>query len=162
MGYFIANQQEKWVFCTTVASQSAPTAAEVAAGVILASATVNDLSVVNGFTAKSAFATVQGMAGGFKPKLAGSQEAEDSSLVFNEQNTYAANTIKAALTQGTTGFMIVSRYTRGTLVATTKVDVFPVTVGGNNRLHTADDSPAQYQVDFSITSQPSLDAAVAA
>jgi hypothetical protein len=158
VAYFIENQQEKWVFCTSIASQAAPTAAELAAGTII----TNDIRSVNGFTARSQFVGVPTMQGGFAPKLAGSQQAEDSSLTFAEASTFAGNTIKAALAQGTTGFIVISRYTRGTLVATTKVDVFPVTVAGNNRSRTADNQPAEFVVDFSITAAPSLDATVAA
>lgn len=156
MGYFIPNQKESWRFVPAIATPASPTAAEITAGTNLTA----DLRAVNGFTAETQYVNVPTMQGGFESKLGGSQQAADSSLVFAEQDTFAGNTIKAALTSGTSGYVVVSRYTR-TIAAATKVDVFPVTVAGNNRNRTADNAPAEFTVGFSITASPNLDATVA-
>lgn len=102
------------------------------------------------------------MKGGRAPKLAGGQTTADSNLTLAEHSTYASNGTKQALADGTDGYMVISRYKKAPLAAADKVDVFPVTIGGNNRTHTVDDAPAEYTVSFGITADPEIDTAVAA
>lgn len=157
MAYGIENTLEDWKFVPTIATPTAPTVAELGAGTDI----TNDITAVTGFDAKAAFKDVLTMQGGVAPKVTGRQTMSDSSITFAEHTTFAANTIKAALAFGTTGYVVISRYTK-TPIATSKVDVYPVKVGGNNRLRTADDKEMEFVVDFGVTLAPSIDAVVAA
>jgi hypothetical protein len=157
VAYGVESVLEDWKFLPSISSQAAPTVAELAAGTDI----TNDIMAVTGFDAKAAFIDVPTMQGGVTAKITGRQTSGDSSLTFAEHTTFAANTIKAALAYGTSGFIVISRYTK-TPIATSKVDVYPVKIGGNNRLRTADDAPAQYVVDFGVTAAPSIDGVVAA
>lgn len=161
-GYYIPNTKEAWWFVLSIANTAAPTAAEITAGTALTA----DLRAVNGFATDPQTTNVPTMAGGFAPVLSGAQQGQASSLTFAEQNTYASNTIEAALTpgaSGTDGYIVRSRFTK-TAPATTKVDVFPVTIppGGLNRPSTVDNAPAEFTVSFSLTAPPVYPATVAA
>lgn len=162
MAYYIPNTKEAWRFVLSIASTTAPTAAEIAAGTDL----TPDLRTINGFGTDPQTVNVPTMAGGFSPSLSGAQQAQASSLVMAEHATYATNTVQTALTpgaSGTDGYIVRSRYSK-TMPAATKVDVFPVTIppGGLNRGSTVDNAPAEYTVSFSLTAVPSYNATVAA
>lgn len=157
-GYFVAKEQESWLFVLTIAAPASPTVAELTAGTDI----TTDIRTVNGFTAETTFVDVPTMKGGRAPKLAGGQTTADSSLTMAEYSAYADNGTKQALAEGTDGYIVISRYKKAPLAAADKCDVFPVTIGGNNRTHTVDDAPAEYTVSFGITADPEIDAAVAA
>lgn len=157
MGYFVESEFEAVIWVPAIAVKTAPTVAELGAGTHLE----NDTRTINGFTARAASSEVPTLRGGFVSKVTGRQVAEDSSLVFAQHHTFALNTIQALLTDLLDGFIVWSRFTK-TPVAGTKVDVFPVRVGGNNEDHTTDNRDAQFAVDFAITDIPAKKVAVAA
>ena len=157
MAYYVRKELESWHFVPTIANLASPTVAEIDAGDDI----TDDIRAVAGFTATTAFIDVPTMKGGRAPKITGGQTTEDSTLTMAEHNTFAANTIKAALAEGTSGYIVISPYVK-TVAAAARVDVYPVTIGGNNRTHTVDDAPSEYTVNFGITADPELDATVAA
>jgi hypothetical protein len=158
LAYFVAKEQESWLFVPSIASAAAPTVAELTAGDDI----TDDIRSVTGFTAETNFVDVPTMKGGRAPKLAGGQTTADSSLTMAEHSTYVSNGTKQALAEGTDGFIVISRYKKAPLAAADKVDVLPVTIGGNNRTHTVDDAPGEYTVSFGITADAEIDATVAA
>lgn len=158
MSYAIAKEQESWIFVLTIANAASPTAAEITAGTDI----TDDIRSVTGFGVDPGYVPVPTMKGGRAPKLTTAGVLQDSSLTMAEHSTYAANTIKQALADNTSGYIVISRYKKAPLAAADKVDVFPVTIGSNNRTHTVDDAPMEYTVSFGLTDDPEIDASVAA
>lgn len=158
MALFVQKEKEEWWFVTTLSSTTSPTAVQINAGTRI----TDDIRSVSGFTAETTFVDVPTMKGGRAPKLAGGQVNADSTLTMAEHSTYATNTVKQALVEGATGYIVINRYgPKGNVAAAAKVDVFPVTIGGNNRTHTVDDAPAEYTVSFGITADVEIDSTVA-
>lgn len=148
-GYFVPSSVEAWKFCATISNTASPTAAEWTSGTDI----TNDIATVTGFEAAAQFVETPTMQGGVVTKISGRQTLGDCSITFDEHLVSADNTILALLADGTTGYIVISRYTK-TPAAGDKVEVWPVTVAGTNRNHTAANEPAQFTSGFAVTAVP--------
>lgn len=134
----------KIVFCTTLASKSAPTRAEIDAGKDLS----GEIAEINGWQVTSAFVDTPDLNSRYTGKIPGDISADDSSLNF-----YASSDsidVRQLLPRDTTGFILIMD--EGDKPAQL-MDVFPVTVGSAPKLRTLSD-PAMIQINFSISSEP--------
>jgi hypothetical protein len=131
-------------FLPAVANKAAPTRAEINAGTNLSP----EVSAIDGWQPTSNFLDAPDLVSSFVPKVAGSQEAGDSSLTL-----YASSNsidVRSLLPRGTTGFIVMFDESD---TPTRKCDVYPVTVGSQSKLRDLGDV-AQIQISFAITSAP--------
>lgn len=154
MSRFMRKGTNKWYFLPSIASGSfIPTAAEVAAGTRLDT----QLAEVTGFMDQNNPIQTPDMSSTFTKQIGGEDSADDSNLVFYEDN--ASNPIRTALAKGTTGFVVI--YKAGTAGASPaagdKCDVWPSTVTSNAAQYTADNEAAKYEVHIALTDRPAKD-----
>ena len=157
MARFMRKGVNRWYFSTSIASGSyIPTAAEVNAGTRMDT----QLAEINGFTYGNNPIQTPDMASTFTKQIGGEDSAEDSSLVFYEDQT--TNPIRTALAKGVNGFVIIFKagIAGGTPAAADKCDVWPVIVTSNAAQYTADNEAAKYQVSFAATDRPAQDVSV--
>lgn len=141
----------KVYFVPTIANTSAPSQAELTAGTLLST---SSLETVTGFDSKTNFIQIPNFATRQTPKIAGETVASDSQMVFYEDDT--TNPIRTVLAKDTNGYVLLSPF--GATVATSKVDVFPVTIAASTRNYTSANEAAKYTVDFSVPGVPVQDA----
>lgn len=154
-GYFVPSSTEQWKWVPTVSNTASPTTVEYGAGTDI----TNDIAEVTGFEAAAQFVETPTMQGGVIAKISGRQTLGDCNITFDEHSTYADNTPMTTMTEGTSGYIVISRYTK-TPAAAAKVEVWPVTVAGVNRKHTAGNEPAQYVIGFAVNAAPVKNAAL--
>jgi hypothetical protein len=132
-------------FLTTVANQASPTRAEINAGTDLSP----EVASVEGWQITSEFIDTPDLASRFTSKIAGRITADDSSINF-----YASSNsvdVRSLLPRDTTGYIL---WLDEGDVSGRKMDVYKVTVASAPKLRAMED-PAQIQVQFTITAQPS-------
>lgn len=159
MARFMRKGTNRWYFVLTIANVNyVPTAAEVNAGTRIDT----DLAEVNGFMYSNSPIQVPDMASTFTKQIGGEDSAEDSSLVFYEHSSFAANTIRAALPKNATGFVVIFKggIAGGTVAAGDRCDVWPVVITSNAAQYTADNEAAKFQVSFSVSDRPAENASV--
>lgn len=151
-------------FVTTIANTSAPTAAELAAGVALERA----VTAIDGFNTQ--LNRVQTPVLAYRQELQhdGPETFADSGLtIIDDDGTgtdvdsvaYAA--AATALVKGATGYLVFCR-THQTMAATRKVWVYPVRVGSVQAGWTMDATLASSRVEIVITGEPKEKVTVAA
>lgn len=156
MPRFMRKGTTRFYYVPTIASATLqPTTAEVTAGTRLDTV----LAEVNGFSFANDVITTPDMSSTFDANIPGTDAAEDSSLVFYEDKTFASNTQKTAIAKGTTGFICVffQGIAGAAPAAADKCDVWPILVAANVRLYTAGNEAAQWRADFAITATPLFD-----
>lgn len=148
-------------FATTIASGAyAPTVAEIGAAVLLSdAASTNALADIEGFTASASFVDTPLFGASQTPKVPGEVQLADSALIFYRDST--TNPLLATLADGTVGFVIFAG-PGANVTTSTKVDVFPVQVGGNNNVHSSANEAARFRVDFAINNIPAKNISVLA
>lgn len=158
MSRFMRKGITKVFFVPTIADPEAPTATEVNAGVNL----TGQIAEVNGFSFTNSPINTPDMASAFVSKIPGEDTTDDSSLVFYEDSV--TNPISTALGKGTTGFVVIfpTGIAGETPAAADKADVWPAQVASNSKQYTVDNDAAKYTVTFTLTAEPTIDAAVVA
>lgn len=155
MARFIRKGVSKFYFLPAAAGyladgSGAPTAAEIAAGTDLTPSVAD----VAGWNLSNNTVTTPDMSTTFDATIPGTDTAADSSLTFWEDDS--TSVIETLLPKGTTGFIYIQR--KGAGAAKTKsADLFPVRVAVKSPAYSAGNEGAQFQVQFAITSRPSLD-----
>lgn len=159
MGRFMRKGTNQWYFVPTIADAGlVPTTTEITAGTRLDT----EMAEVNGFMFQNNPIQTPDMSSTFTKQIGGEDSADDSSIVFYEDDT--TNTIRTALAKGTDGFVVI--FKAGIAGAAPAIgdeaDVWPATVTSNSPQFTADNEAAKYQVAFSITEEPVFDVALTA
>jgi hypothetical protein len=145
----------KILFATTIAATSyIPTRAELTSATKLTKA----IAAVEGFVLENKTIDTPDLASKFTSKIAGDDEAADSSLTFYEDDT--DDVLETALAKGTRGFVIILR--KGDVPASLSMDVYPVVVASKSSAISVDNEAAKWMAKFAITDTPALDAPVPA
>jgi len=157
MARFMRKGTTKIFFVPTIASKTAPTAAEVTAGTNL----TGQIAEMSGFTFSNSPIQTPDMSTKFVSQIPGEDSTEDSSITFYEDKS--SNPIRTALAKDTNGYIVI--FSGGTAganpAAADKCEVWPVTVSSNARRFSAGNEAAQYEVRFATTAEPADNATVA-
>ena len=131
-----------WV--TTIATYTAPTRAELNAGIDLSA----EVAAVNGFTVQSGTVPTPDLSSRFVSEIPGQITAPSSSLSFYASST--SSDVRTVLPRDTAGFVVI--LWEGDITGQ-RMDVFPakVTVSAPNGNM---QNPEQIDVSFSITKVP--------
>jgi len=150
MTRFMRKGKTKVFWVLTIASTSAPTAAEINAGVILHT----QLEDISGFLFKNNPIDTPDMGQTLVTKVSGEDTLDDSSMGFYEDDT--TNPISTALAKGTNGFVVIfyKGIAGASPAAADKAEVWPVQVASNARNYTTDNKAADYTVMFTNTAAP--------
>lgn len=154
MAKFLRRGKTKVFYIPTIASQTAPTQAELTAGTEL----TNLIGSMSGFNFKSTTIDIPNFGSRQTPKIPGENTSDDSSMNFYEDDT--SNPIRTTLAKDVTGYILIAP--AGLTAAGSKVDVFPIQVSANTRQYTTANEAAQFVVDYAITAAVSQDATMAA
>jgi hypothetical protein len=153
--------KEKVVFAPATASLTAPTRAEINAGIVLVTPGLREDEGVRdmaGFEQSSSFIDVPDAATRFNGKIPGRTEAGDPSLTLYESD--ATHTKRTSLGRDTVGF--VYRFIHGD-VPGTRMEVYPVTVASTNTSQlTSGNDATTFETKFAITAEPEQNAVVPA
>ncbi|MEU1736459.1 hypothetical protein [Streptosporangium sp. NPDC020145] len=142
----------KWYWVPTIADITAPTRAELDAGVDLS----REVAAYEGWTTSSNFENAPDVNSRFVSKVAGDIEAEDSSLTMYADPS--GDDARTLMSRGTEGNVV--RFGGGD-VPGRKMDVFPVEVGAVSKPFEMDAVPV-CQFQFAITAEPAEDVTVPA
>ncbi|MER6011588.1 hypothetical protein [Streptomyces bluensis] len=96
------------------------------------------------------------MGSTFNSSIPGNDKAESSSLTFYEDRF--SDAIEQQLSKGAKGYVVFLR--KGDIPGSRSVDVFPVQVATRAATYSTGNEAAKFQVTFTITEEPSLDAPV--
>lgn len=154
MARFIRRGVSKIMFAATIADPDAVTRAEITSATDL----TPDIASVSGFMLEGSQVPTPDMGSDFDSSIPGIDSAADSSITFYEDDT--TNDIETLLPKGTEGYVLLFR--KGDVPASPSLDVFPSKVGSRSAQWSAGNEPAQFVVNFNITSKPSLDTDVPA
>ncbi len=161
MARFFIRGKTKVVACPTVANLAAPTRAEINAGTVLnlpGTYVHAGLVEMSGFEAASEFIDVPDAATDFTGKIAGRKTAGEPMMRFYEDD--ASSTIRTALAEGTSGYVIRMPYGD---VPTKRCEVYPVTIASVNTSQlTSGNDPATFEVKVAVTANPSKNAVIPA
>jgi hypothetical protein len=147
------DDQVNWYWATTVASTSAPTAANITAATRLIGVTAYDTP------ASESEVDVSDIDSLYDTSVVGTTKAGPISITFKRDDT--ADTMWDLFdTPRVAGFLIKS--IEGPAVATSKVEVYPAQVGQRRPEGYARNAAQKFGVSFYVTSEPNLDAVVAA
>lgn len=92
----------------------------------------------------------------FNSSIPGNDKAESSSLTFYEDRF--SDDIEKELPKGAQGYVVFLR--KGDIPGSRSVDVFPVQVATRAATYSTGNEAAKFQVTFTVTEEPSLDAPV--
>lgn len=151
MGRYTRKGVSKISFVVTIASQAAPTIAEINAGTDLTPQT-NDVA---GFSFENSPINVPDLATTFVPQIPGEDAAADSTLTFYDDD--ASSTIRTALAKGNAGFIVLMPYGKTT---TKRCEVWPVKSTGYNDEWTTGNESAKAHCKFAVTAAPNQAATV--
>jgi hypothetical protein len=149
---YVPEGTRKIYYVLTIATQSAPTRAEMNAGTDL----TNEIAEMSGFTVSSDTAEVPDLATRFTGKIPARITADDSSIRFYASST--SNDVRTVLPRDTAGFVIC--LWEGD-VPTQKMDVFPIKVSATS-VQTGIDDPGSVLVAFTVTKIPSQNVTIPA
>lgn len=152
---FVRRGISKFYFLPTVAASSGiPTRAELSAGTDLS----EYIADTAGWGVENTSVATPDMGSTFESSIPGTDAAADSSFTFYED--LDTDTIEALLPKSTNGFVVVMR--KGDKPTSESMDTFPVRVATRTTEYSAGNDPARFSIRFTITSIPTLDAAVPA
>jgi hypothetical protein len=138
--------------CPTFADYTAPTDAELSAGLNVTRQTRQ----INGWAAKGELIDRPDMASDWVSKINGRRSADDSSLViYGKQN---GGDIRSTLVVGYTGFIVLMP---GGWTTGYKMDVFPVLVSSKPKQY-SDSDPFTIEYQFGIRQPPAEDISIPA
>lgn len=151
---------EKYYWAPTIASQAAPTVAELTTtGKLLSPAIMR--GGVDGFKVTAGVEDAADIDTKWPVNVSGLYSVDDMALTFLE-NTTAASTeevILALFALDAIGFVVISR--NGLAVTTTKVEVWPVTVISKSANNRGVNEAAATKVQFAFRAPPTIPATVA-
>lgn len=146
----------KVYFLPTVASESAPTVANIAAGTNI-TPFLPTSGVAVEWTQNNA--SIPMMDEAFTPEQIGTESASIA-LTFTRDEVVADDDAFALFDRGLQGFLLISRF--GAPVATKVVEIYPVTGHRAVPLAPAENEFQQARVQLAVHDTPTLDAVVAA
>lgn len=147
-------------YVPTIANKSAPTVAELNAGILLQSTMTADGLV--GFEATTADVDTTSLASEFDTVTVGRDSFSNTMLRLKKQT--GTDTIFDTLTKGTSGYVVIRRYVAQATAwaADQKVNVYPIICGRERELPPEANTVARYEVPTKINDEPVLRAVVAA
>lgn len=148
-----------WV--TTIADISAPTVAELTAGIMLEETLMRD-GGLSGFKAETADVENTKVAGTFETNLPGMASFSNTMLRFAKQD--GTDTIYDTLTRNTSGYVVIRRSIDRTTAWTAgqEVQVFPVRCGQTSWMEAEKNTVDRYEIPVKIHTEPDIRATVAA
>lgn len=153
MARFIPAGKEKWRWLPAVANKAAPTRAEITAGTDL----TPHIATIDGFTRDVGDADASDWGSATDKTVPGTTSLPTSSMGFYDDDT--VTTVRDLIgAEGVNGFM--ARFPYGDVPAK-DMEVWPVRSKGLNRPANRAET-AKFNVGFSITDTPELDAVVPA
>lgn len=147
-------------YVAAIASKSAPTVAELNAGILLQETMTADGLV--GFEATTADVTTTSLGSEFETLTVGTDSFSGTMLRLKKQD--GTDTIYDTLVKGVVGYIVVRRYVAQATAWTAgqKVNVYPVICGRERELPPESNTVARYEVPTKINVEPVLRATVAA
>lgn len=162
MGDIVIDGQVKVAFVTTIADTSAPTVAEIGAGVDLGPAIAP--GGMEGWEASTNEIDTSSIDSTFNTKRPGRTAYSGTSLVLKKQDDATDTVFEALDAKDTDGYLVVRlgvpKATAWT--ADQVVQVYPVSTGQWTPLPPEADSVYRYRVPMPVTDEPDLTAVVAA
>ncbi|HEX5543680.1 MAG TPA: hypothetical protein VFX60_19355 [Micromonospora sp.] len=158
MGYIVGDRKERWDWVLSIADISAPTVAEINAGVRIST---NMLSAT-GFAPDTASVDVSGIEDDFAVNVPGRRSFGTPTMVFKKQS--GTDTVYNALAPDADGFLVRRRSVDvdTAYAAAQKVEVYPAAVGEPSVVDFEPNAVERFTVPFFITARPDLRAVVAA
>ena len=152
---------EKYYWAPTLASQAAPTVAELTTSGKLLSPAIKR-GGVEGFTVSAGTEDAADIDTRWPINVSGLYDVPDMAITFLENTTALSTeeTILALFTLEASGFIVISR--NGLAVATKKVEVWPVVITSKSAANRAVNEAAATKVSFSFAAPPTIPATVAA
>lgn len=143
-----------WYWATTVASISAPTVANIAAA--------TRIPLVTNYTMNSSEAEVDvsDIDSLYDTSIVGTTKVGPITLTIKRDDAGEADTWDLFATPRTAGYLIRSPF--GPAAATSKVEVYPVQTGQRRPAGYGRNTAQMFDIGFYVTSEPNLDAVVAA
>lgn len=153
------------LYVATIANPAAPTASEIAAGVVLSAG----LTSVSGFETSINRVQIPVLASSTDIQMNGPDQFGDSQLGLVEDNGVGSDaddvlrrTAITTLAKDTSGYIVFCRTKKkAAMIAAVKVDVFPGYVGGNNKDWSLDASATRRNIAWIQTSAAKQDVAIA-
>lgn len=146
MTKFFRRGISKIYWLPSVATPSAgPTSGEITAGTDLSPG----ITEVNGFSIANAPIATPTLDSRFTKSIPGEDTTDDSSLVMFDDDT--TQTLRSVLAKDTVGYIALLPYGLGT---GKRVELWNVTITGNNDQWTTDNEAARFMVSFSINEVP--------
>jgi hypothetical protein len=143
----------KWYWATTVASEAAPTVANITAATLIPSITNYDTPASEGEVDTS------GVDDLYDTSVVGTSKAGPITLTIKRDDTDETDTWDL-LDFRAVGFLIKSPF--GPAILASKVQVYPAQIGQRRPGGYSRNAVQDFQVSFYVTSPPELDAVVAA
>jgi hypothetical protein len=154
MARFIRRGVSKVRFAPTIANKAAVSRAEITSSTDL----TPSIAEINGWMLEASNVATPDMGSRFDSSVPGVITANDSNLVFYEDDT--TDTIETLLPAGTEGNVLLFR--KGDVPASASLDVFPVRVSSKSPSYSTGNEAARFQVNFAITEEPELDTVIPA
>ncbi len=148
-------QNVKIYWATTVASKTAPTAANITAATNMTANVTKD-GVSLGFSENMVDNAAIDSA--FDAQSTGSYGSQIAITMFRDTGSEASSF--GLMVRGTNGFLIRSPF--GPAIAGSKVDVFPAQIGVTQLANSAANENQKFTVNFAVTDAPALNVTVAA
>lgn len=162
MSKFNRRGKSKIYFVPTLTSTTSPSIAQITAGTYLG----KGLREMSGFETQTSRISEPVMDSKVNPQIDGEQTFGDASMVLIESDdtttdpdTTELQAAYAALADGALGYIVAAPVG---LTATKKCEVWPVSIGANNRRWSTDNEFAKYGVSFAVLSAPNKNATLAA
>lgn len=146
-------------YVAAISNTSAPTVAELNAGILLQSVITSDGLV--GFEPDTADVDTTSLASTFDTMTIGRDSFSGTMLRIKKQD--GTDTVYNTLTRGTTGYIVIRRYVdqATSWAASQKVSVYPIICGSAKELPPEANSVARYEVPTKISDTPVLRATTA-
>ncbi|MGW8880639.1 phage tail tube protein [Streptomyces mirabilis] len=116
------------------------------------------MSDVDGWSLTNESIETPDMVSTFSSSIPGNDKADNSSITFYEDQL--SDAVETLLPKGAVGYVVFLR--KGDITGSKSLDSFPVQVASRTPQYNAGNEAAKFQAVFSITSPPTLDAAVPA
>ena len=158
MSRFMRKGTTKLYWVASISDITAPTAAEMGSAVAL----TDEIAEINGFSFSNSPIDVPDMGDAFVSRIPGEDTVGDSSIMFYERTD--SNTIMTTLAKDTTGYVVIfpTGIAGVSPAANDTADIWPATVASNARQYNAGNEAARFEVVFTLTASPAIDADVVA
>ena len=154
---FFRRGKSELFFCPAVADLTAPTAAEITAGVPL----TPGVQAISGFQLENAPIATPDLETTFDSQIDGPDTTATSTITFYDDDVTdpATDPIRVGLAKGTDGFVVMCPYGN---VTGKRAEVWPARSTGVNDTWDLGATAALYVVGFAITGEPEQNAALTA